>query len=49
VIDYNYLALYYFTLAMDFDTKSSWTRSIKQAISKLGIPDIEGTDRQNKE
>lgn len=37
-------ASYYFTLAMDFDTKSSWTRSIKQSIAKLGTPDVEGGD-----
>lgn len=29
---------------MDFDTKSFLTRSIKQAISKLNIPDVEGGD-----
>jgi tetratricopeptide (TPR) repeat protein len=37
-------ALYHFTLAMDFDTKDFLTRSIKQAISKLNIPDSEGGD-----
>lgn len=32
-------ALDCFTVALDFDTKSTLSRSIKAAINKLGIPD----------